>query len=146
MGRKCRSLCMGVVARYLRSVGAALHSPTWLPTALLRATFLTPQSFQKHLPALEFGSRTARTQLGGSFRSAGVKSFVKSCAFIRLFCQRESPQQPKQVSEDGGFRLVSASRAHVYGQGSRVWVRILSSFLRFRGVKTTKVIWKGPLN
>lgn len=52
VGRKYRSLCMligelGVVARYLRSVGAALHSPTWLPTGRLRATFLTPQSFFK---------------------------------------------------------------------------------------------------
>ncbi|KAK2853905.1 hypothetical protein Q5P01_006566 [Channa striata] len=33
---------LGVVARYLRSVGAALHSPTWLPTGRLRATFLNP--------------------------------------------------------------------------------------------------------
>lgn len=73
VGRKCCSLCMGVVARYLRSVGAALHSPTWLPTALLRATFLTPESSQNHVPVAEFGSRTARTLFSGSFVSVGVK-------------------------------------------------------------------------
>ena len=43
--RKYRSFCMlikelGVVASYLRSEGAALHSPTWLGTGRLRATFV----------------------------------------------------------------------------------------------------------
>lgn len=57
VGRKYRSLCMligelGVVARYLRSVGDALHSPTWLPTGRLRATFLSSQSFLSSVTGL----------------------------------------------------------------------------------------------
>lgn len=47
-------------------------------------------------------------------------SFGISCVFISLFCRQETTRQPKQVSEDGGFRLVSVCRAHVYQRGSRV--------------------------
>lgn len=46
----------GVVATYLRSEGAALHSPTWLPTGRLRATFPTPQSSLTSLSELQIDS------------------------------------------------------------------------------------------
>lgn len=65
----------GVVARYLRSEGAALHSPTWLPTGRLRATFLNPQSFLSSVPDLQIVSQSVQVSPCTQFLSAHRKVF-----------------------------------------------------------------------
>lgn len=63
----------GVVARYLRSAGTALHSPTWLPTGRLRATFLTPQSSLFGADGLRTNSQSPRGSLYVWLLSSGAK-------------------------------------------------------------------------
>lgn len=64
---------LGVVARYLRSAGTALHSPTWLPTGRLRATFLTPQSSLFGADGLRTNSQSPRGSLYAWLLSSGTK-------------------------------------------------------------------------
>lgn len=95
----------GVVARYLRSAGTALHSPTWLPTARLRATFPTPQSSLFAADGLQTHSQSPRGSLYAWLLSSGAKVSRPLAYLFISFVGRETARQAKQVSEDGGFRL-----------------------------------------
>lgn len=97
---------------------------------------VTNWSPSRHFPNPAIISTDARRLPNGhpepTFRFGFVfqqLSFGISCVFISLFCRQETTRQPEQVSEDGGFRLVSVCRAHVYRRGTPLVLVLFSASL-----------------